>query len=120
MPTLWKAKQPYNVNVAAAVAGLTSLAQRAAIQPAVDALIAERARLYRELSAVPFLRPYPSRANFVLCRVAGRDARELKAALAARGILVRHYAKPGLENCIRVSAGRPEQTDALLDALRRI
>jgi histidinol-phosphate aminotransferase len=38
----------------------------------------------------------------------------------ARGILVRHYAKPGLENCIRVSAGRPEQTDALLRAFREM
>lgn len=120
MPTLWKAKQPYNVNVAASVAGLTSLAQRAVIQPTVAALIAERERLYRELSAVPFLHPYPSRANFVLCRVEGRDARALKAALAARGILVRHYAKPGLANCIRVSAGKPEQTDALVEALLNV
>ncbi len=120
MPTLWKAKQPYNVNVAAAVAGLASLAHRREIQPTVEALIAERERLYRELAAVPFLRPYPSRANFVLCRVEGRDARALKAALAARGILVRHYARPGLENCIRVSAGRPDQTDALLEALREV
>lgn len=118
MPTLWKAKQPYNVNVAATVAGLTSLAQRAAIQPTIAALSAERERLYRALATVPFLHPYPSRANFVLCRVEGQDARELKAALATRGILVRHYAKPGLENCIRVSAGRPEQTDALLEALK--
>ncbi len=120
MPTLWKAKQPYNVNVAATVAGLTSLAQRAAIQPTIAALRAERERLYRALAAVPFLRPYPSRANFVLCRVEGRDARELKAALAARGILVRHYARPGLENCIRISAGRPEHTDALLAALEEV
>ncbi len=120
MPTLWKAKQPYNVNVAATVAGLVSLAHRQEIRPTVEALIAERERLYRELAAVPFLRPYPSRANFVLCRVEGRDARELKAALAARGILVRHYAKPGLENCIRISAGRPEQTDALLAALKQV
>jgi len=120
MPTLWKAKQPYNVNVAATVAGLTSLAHRAAIQPTIAALVAERERLYRALAAVPFLRPYPSRANFVLCRVEGRDARELKAALAARGILVRHYARPGLENCIRVSAGRPEHTDALLEALGEV
>ena len=38
MPVLWKAKQPYNVNVAATVAGLASLSHRAEIQPAVDAL----------------------------------------------------------------------------------
>ena len=117
MPALWKAKQPYNVNVAATVAGLTSLAHRAEIQTSVDALIIERERLFRELAKFPFLRPYPSQANFVLCRVVDRDAKGLKEALAGRGILVRHYAKPGLENCIRVSAGRPEQTDALLAAL---
>jgi len=118
MPFLWKAKQPYNVNVAASVAGLASLTHRAEIQPTLDALIRERERLQRELGRVPFLEPFPSRANFVLCRVIGRDAAQLKAALAARGILVRHYARPGLENCIRVSAGRPEHTDALLEALR--
>jgi histidinol-phosphate aminotransferase len=117
MPALWKAKQPYNVNVAATVAGLMSLAHRVEIQTTVDALIVERGRLLRELAKFPFLQPYPSQANFVLCRVIDRDAKRLKEALAARGILVRHYAKPGLENCVRVSAGRPEQTDALLAAL---
>jgi len=120
MPTLWKAKQPYNVNVAATVAGLASLAHRAELQRTVEALIVERERLYQELATVPFLHPYPSRANFVLCRVEGRNAAELKAALAREGILVRHYAKPGLENCIRISAGRPEQTDVLLEALKRM
>jgi histidinol-phosphate aminotransferase len=120
MPTLWKAKQPYNVNVAATAAGLASLAHRAEIQRTVDALIAERERLYPELATVPFLHPYPSRANFVLCRVEDRSAAELKAALAREGILVRHYAKPGLENCIRISAGRPEQTDTLLTALAHV
>ena len=116
MPTLWKAKQPYNVNVAATVAGLASLAHRAEIQRTVDALIVERERLYRALTDMPFLHPYPSRANFVLCRVEGRSAAELKAALAREGILVRHYAKPGLENYIRISAGRPEQTDHVTHA----
>ena len=120
MPALWKAKQPYNVNVGATVAGLASLAHQAEIQTTVDALIVERERLIRELAKFPFLRPYPSQANFVLCRVVDRDAKGLKEALAGRGILVRHYAKPGLENCIRVSAGRPEQTDVLLAALAEV
>jgi histidinol-phosphate aminotransferase len=62
----------------------------------------------------------PSQANFVLCQVHGRDARALKLALEQQGILVRHYQKPGLENCIRISVGRPEQTDRLVSALQRL
>ena len=57
MPALWKAKQPYNVNVAATVAGLASLAHRAEIQTTVDALIVERERLLRELATVPVPAP---------------------------------------------------------------
>ena len=112
MPTLWRAKQPYNVNVAATVAGLASLAHRAEIQPTVDALIAERERLYGELADVPYLQPYPSRRELRAVPGGGPDApRSLKAALAARGILVRYYAKPGLENCIRSApAGRSRRT----------
>jgi histidinol-phosphate aminotransferase len=120
MPALWKAKQPYNVSVAAAVAGLAALAHRDEIMVSVRALIEERGRLYDGLSRIPFLHPYPSRANYILSRVEGRSALELKQMLAEDGILVRHYARPGLENCIRVSAGRPEQTDAVLAALRAI
>lgn len=119
MPHLWKAKQPYNVNVAASVAGLVSLKHRDEIQPTVDALIRERERLLVELGKCAFLDPVPSHANFVLCRVLGRDARELKEALARQAILVRYYARPGLENMIRVSAGRPADTDRLLEALAR-
>jgi histidinol-phosphate aminotransferase len=120
MPVLWRAKQPYNVNVAATVAGLASLSHRTDIQATVEALVRERERLYGELGRFAFLHPYPSRANFVLCRVVGREAAALKAALAAQGVLVRYYARPGLENFIRVSAGQPADTDALLEALDRI
>jgi histidinol-phosphate aminotransferase len=120
MPHLRKAKQPYNVNVAATVAGLAALTHRHAVQPLVEALIAERERLRTALAAFDFLQPLPSHANFVLCQVQGRSAYELKQALARQGVLVRYYMKPGLENTIRVSAGRPQDTDALLAALRNL
>ena len=121
MDLLWQFKQPYNVNVAAAVAGLASLRHVEQIYEVVAKLKAERARLFASLVAhVAYLRPHPSQANFVLCDVVDRSARELKLALEQRGILVRHYNKPGLQNCIRISVGRPEQTDRLLDELRKL
>ena len=115
---LWKIKQPYNVNVAGNRAALASLADRDYLLGNVARLVAERERLYAELVRFDFLQPVPgSRSNFVLCRVVGRDARALKLALEEEGVLVRYFAKPGLENCIRVSAGRPADTETLIKAL---
>jgi histidinol-phosphate aminotransferase len=120
MDELWKFKQPYNVNVAATVAGLASLRDLDYLRATVERLKAERRRLIDALRTIPYLAPQPSEANFVLCRVVGHDAKTVKLALEQQGILVRYYHKPGLDNCIRISVGRPEQTDRLIAALREI
>jgi histidinol-phosphate aminotransferase len=117
---LWKIKPPYNVNVAGAAAALASLEDAALLQANVARLIVERERLQVELAQFPFLHPYPSRANFVLCRVSRLSARQVWEALRRRGVLVRYFEQPGLEDCIRVSSGTPQQVDALLSALREI
>jgi histidinol-phosphate aminotransferase len=119
MPDLWKFKQPYNVNVAATVAGLASLRHIEQIVDVVNKLKRERERLFTQLGQIPYLRPHPSQANFILCDVVGRNAKELKLKLEQQGILVRYYNKPGLQNCIRISVGRPEQSDRLLAALQQ-
>jgi histidinol-phosphate aminotransferase len=119
LPQLWKIKQPYNVNVAATLAAIASLEDIATLQSNLAKLIAERERLSDELSKISFLQPYSSQSNFVLCRVLDRDARQLKLALEQHGILVRYFDKPGLRDCIRISVGKPEHTDALIEALRK-
>ena len=45
------------------------------------------------------------------------DAKVIKDELMRRGILVRYFNKPGLNDCIRFSIGTPEQNDVLLAAL---
>lgn len=55
----------------------------------------------------------------MLCDVVGRDAGQLQTDLAQQhGIMVRHYTKQELAGYVRISAGKPEHTDALLAALR--
>ena len=121
MHELWKFKQPYNVNAAASVAGIASLHHAGRIGTVVEKLKAERSRLYAQLGTLSGIEAIPgSQANFILCRILRRDARELKLALERRGVLVRHYDKRGLESCIRISVGRPEHTDTLIGALTAI
>lgn len=121
MPILWKSKQPYNVNVAASVAAQISLEHADELEEVVLRLKNERGRLFAELRKIPFLKLYPTQSNFILCRVVERDAVELKTRLAQEyGIFVRYFNKPGLRDHIRISVGRPQDTDALLKALKGI
>jgi histidinol-phosphate aminotransferase len=120
MEHLWKIKQPYNVNVAAAAMGIASLQDVEHLRGNVARLVDERERLQRELARVPFLRPYPSQSNFILSRVVGRDARDLWQTMRQRGILLRYFEQPAVRDCIRISAGTPEQGDRVLEELRAI
>lgn len=117
---LWKIKQPYNVNVAAQVAGIASLEDRQYLLDNVRRLVAERERMMERLQTIPYLQPYPSYANFILCKVLGRDAFEVKQKLAERGILIRYYHTPGLTDHVRFTVGRPEDTERLIQALREV
>jgi histidinol-phosphate aminotransferase len=119
MPPLWKTKQPYNVNVAASVAAIAAIEDAGSIKEQVITIRQERDRLWHGLSNIPWLRPYPTRANFILCKVIGRDAAQLKTDLARQfGILIRYFNKPGLADHIRISVGKPEHTDKILEALQ--
>jgi histidinol-phosphate aminotransferase len=118
LPALWKAKQPYNVNVAASAAALASLQDIDYLALNVERIRQERTRLFERLSGIPFLRPFPSQANFILCEVVGRPAKALKEVLAQEGVLARYYNTALLKDFIRFSVGRPQDSDALLAALQ--
>ncbi|GAB4449959.1 MAG: histidinol-phosphate transaminase [Anaerolineae bacterium] len=115
---LWKIKQPYNVPVTGQIAGLVSLSDRERLLGRVAQLVAQREQFYQVLAGITWLQAYPSQANFILCRVLGRSAVEVKAQLAAHGILVRYYNSPGLADCLRFSIGTPAQMDRLAEVLK--
>lgn len=123
MEHLWKCKQPYNVSVAAQAAAQAAVEAASELAGQVAAMVAQRERFFVEARALPWLTPYPSAANYVLCRVAeggGRTARGVKEALFAQGILVRYYTSAGLSDCIRISMGTPEQMDKVFAALAKL
>ncbi|KAL0296946.1 UNVERIFIED_CONTAM: Histidinol-phosphate aminotransferase, chloroplastic [Sesamum radiatum] len=118
---LWRAKQPYNVSVAAEVAACAALQNPDYLENVKVALVQERERLFKLLKEVPFLNPYPSYSNFILCEVtSGVDAKKLKEDLAKKGVMIRHYSNKELAGYVRVSVGKPEHTDALMESLKTL
>lgn len=117
---LWKIKTPYTVSAPAQIALRESLADLDGLRDKVRAIVAERERLFQKLASLGFLRPIPSQANFILCRTLEGEGRRIKDQLEQRGILIRHFDRPGLSDFIRISVGRPEHTDALIEALREM
>jgi histidinol-phosphate aminotransferase len=117
---LWQIKQPYNVPVAGQLAAQVSLADRERLLGRVAQLVEQRQKFYEVLGEFAWLQPYPSQANFVLCRVVGRSAAEIKRQLAEHGILVRYYNSTGLSDCLRFSIGAPVQMARLAEVLRQL
>ena len=123
---LWKLKQPYTPTVASSIGAVAALGDRVYLQDNVQRIVAERARMGALLSDLGWLHVYPSQTNFLLCRVSvtmetsdQSPGQMVKSYLEQHGILVRYFDKDGLRDCFRVSVGRPEHTDRLVQALKR-
>ena len=115
--TMMSMKPPYNVNLAAEVALLASLDDRPTLMSRVQAIVKERDRMMGLLQDIPGLHPWPSRANFILCRLPEGRGQEIFEGLCRRGIFLRYFGNARLQDYIRVSVGLPDETDAVIAAL---
>jgi histidinol-phosphate aminotransferase len=111
-----KVKDSYNVNRLSQAAAVAALDDYGWMQQNAERVCATRAELSRELEQRGFSL-LPSQANFVLARLPGRDLGPLQRNLKAEGVLVRHFAMPGLEDALRITVGTREEIAALLTAL---
>ncbi|WGD54727.1 histidinol-phosphate transaminase [Bradyrhizobium sp. CB1650] len=80
-------------------------------------IIASREALARDLGQLGFEVP-PSLANFVFARHRSHSGADLAAALRQRGVLVRHFGKPRIEDFLRITVGTEEQCGRLIEVLR--
>jgi histidinol-phosphate aminotransferase len=114
---LMQIKPPYTPNLASEVAMLASLDDKESLLERVAAIVDERERMQTALQALEFIEVFPSEANFLLCRFAGEEGRQVRDSLAERGVFVRYFDTPRLKDCIRISVGRREDTDRVIEAV---
>jgi histidinol-phosphate aminotransferase len=117
---LWKIIPPFNINTLGEVAARAALADWAYTREIAGKIIEEREKLYEELHQFPFLKPYRSHGSFILCKVEGRSAADVRAAMAQQGVLIRLIDNEYVPNHIRISIGTPRETRMVLAALSKI
>ncbi|MGE0594414.1 MAG: histidinol-phosphate transaminase [Vicinamibacterales bacterium] len=109
----------YPVDRVALAAAAAALADTAYLAVTVNAVVLSRTRLADALGALGFS-VLPSHTNFLFACHPAKDAAQLQRALRQRGILVRHFAKPRIDQYLRISVGTDAECDALVTTLREV
>ena len=113
-------KPPYNVSLAAEIALLASLEDQQLLMSKVDLIVSERIRMFTLLEEIKEIKLYPSVANFILCEFKNGKGKEIYDNLCKKGIYLRYFAKPPLDDSIRISIGLPEHNDIVIAEIKTI
>ncbi|WP_457622426.1 histidinol-phosphate transaminase [Persephonella sp.] len=115
-----KVRPPFNITYPTQVVGRIVLSDgRQVIKEQVEIIKRERKKMLSELSRIEGVQVFPSDANFVLIKV--NDGNDLHKRLIEKGILVRNMSHlPYMENCLRVSVGKPEENEIFIEVLKEL
>ena len=117
-----KLRLPYNLNVLTQVSAELALSHYGLFHDQTQKIIRDRDGLVARLGAMDGVQVWPSQANFLLIRTKSGTGRATVERLRERGVLVKslHGASPLLDDCVRVTVGRPEENAAFLKALEEV
>ena len=117
---LYKIKDSYNVDRLTQVAGCAALDAYDEAMANCRAIAARRDQLAALLRERFGFHVWPSATNFLLVDTGARGARQVYEGLKRQQVLVRYFAKPRVENCLRITVGTEAELAALVDALERV
>lgn len=113
--------RPSGVARLSLVAALATLDDLDGVMATVRRVMLEKGRLFRQLRKLNMISvPYPSWANFLLCRFERGSSEFFLPRLAERGIVLYRPPHRELRNHVRISAVSADATTALKQALIEI
>ena len=110
---------PYNVNRLTCLAGIAAMEDEDYFQNCTQTVARTREKTAAALKTMGFTLT-DSKANFLFAESSRIPGGELYRKLKEKGILVRHFDKPRLENRLRITVGSEQQMEALLTALKEL
>ena len=120
--TLEAVKNSYNsytMDSLALAVGEASIRDEAYFRETCRKVAATRDRAADELRALGF-EVTPSLTNFLFATHPKKAAPEIFFALREKGIFIRYFKLPRIDNHLRITVGTDEQMDALIAALKQI
>lgn len=113
-----KVKPPYNVSELNQRAALKTLDSNDEYQKIKTLILEQKAMLLEELPKLSVVeKVFPSDANFILAEMT--DAGKVYEELIKLKIITRNRSKQ-VNNCLRMTVGKPEENQKLLKALKNI
>jgi histidinol-phosphate aminotransferase len=109
----------YPLDCLAMSGAVAAIADDAWFQETRGRIMASRESLASALSGLGF-EVLPSQANFVFVRHPAHGGAELAARLRERGVLVRHFRKPRIQDYLRITVGTDVQCDRLIALAREL
>ena len=104
----------------AAIAGATaSINDKDYFNETCDKIIHTREKTSQALAQLGF-NVLESKTNFVFAKPAKKDAQTLYAALKNKGILVRYFNAPRIDDYLRITIGTDEEMEQLIDTLKTL
>lgn len=117
---LKNAQLPFPVGIFQLVAALTALEHKSMILTSLKNTKREKQRLYHRLKKLNNFKPLPSEANFLLIQSISLPAREIFSRLQEKGILVRIFEFPELQNFFRVTVSNRKENDFFIKEISRL
>ena len=109
----------YPLGRLAQAGAIAAIEDQAHLETTAGKVIQTRERLVKELTSMGF-DTLPSTANFIFTRHPKHAGGKLCQALRDRGIIVRHFKSPRIEEFLRITIGTDEQSNALIAALKEV
>lgn len=109
----------YTMNLPAQLLGAEAVRDKDYFFKTCSKIMETREWVKGELQKLDFHFP-DSKANFLFASHKTISGKEIFTALRERGIYVRHWDKPRIENYLRITIGTREEMDKLLEALSEI
>ena len=107
----------YPIDRFAIAAAVASFEDQAYFEEHNQKVIKSRDKLMAQLSDLGF-NVLPSSANFIFASLPSKDADDLAADLREKGIIVRYFNKPRINQFLRITIGTDEQNQRLVDTLK--